>query len=36
VTVTNAEHQTIALMRGLSRTIKGQHFDEDTAQEDPL
>ncbi|MEP1961576.1 hydroxyphenylacetyl-CoA thioesterase PaaI [Tateyamaria sp.] len=31
VTVTNATGDKIALFRGLSRTIKGQHFDEDTA-----
>lgn len=29
VTVTGAEGRTVALMRGLSRTVKGQHFDED-------
>lgn len=28
VTVINQDGETIALMRGLSRTIKGQHFDE--------
>jgi acyl-CoA thioesterase len=28
VTVTNAEGQTVALFRGLSRTIRGQHFEE--------
>ncbi|MEP1585401.1 MAG: hydroxyphenylacetyl-CoA thioesterase PaaI [Tateyamaria sp.] len=31
VMVTNATGDKIALFRGLSRTIKGQHFDEDTA-----
>ncbi|MEP5633261.1 MAG: hydroxyphenylacetyl-CoA thioesterase PaaI [Tateyamaria sp.] len=31
VMVTNADGDKIALFRGLSRTIKGQHFDEDTA-----
>ena len=30
VTVTNQNGETIALMRGLSRTIKGQHFEEET------
>ncbi|MEO9684283.1 MAG: hydroxyphenylacetyl-CoA thioesterase PaaI [Tateyamaria sp.] len=31
VMVTNTAGDKIALFRGLSRTIKGQHFDEDTA-----
>lgn len=31
VVVTNVAGDKIALFRGLSRTIKGQHFDEDTA-----
>ena len=37
VTVTDSNNQTIALMRGLSRTIKGQHFEEDefTGQTEP-
>ncbi|WP_299721964.1 hydroxyphenylacetyl-CoA thioesterase PaaI [uncultured Tateyamaria sp.] len=30
VVVTTSEGQKIALFRGLSRTIAGQHFDEDT------
>lgn len=30
VTVTGADGRTIALFRGLSRTIKGQNFEEDT------
>ena len=29
VTVTGEDGRTLALMRGLSRTIKGAHFDED-------
>lgn len=29
VTVTGADGRTVALMRGLSRTVKGQHFEED-------
>lgn len=29
VTVTDSNNQTIALMRGLSRSVKGQHFEED-------
>ena len=33
VTVTGADGRKIALFRGLSRTIKGQHFEEDTADE---
>lgn len=33
VTVTGEDGRTVALFRGLSRTVKGQHFDEgDTAQ----
>jgi len=35
VTVTDGQNQTIALMRGLSRTIKGQHFDESEDQGTP-
>lgn len=31
VVVTNTAGDKIALFRGQSRTIKGQHFDEDTA-----
>lgn len=30
VIVTNQRGETIALLRGHSRTIKGQHFEEDT------
>ena len=30
VTVSNAAGQTVALFRGLSRTIRGQHFEEAT------
>ncbi|WP_415919159.1 hydroxyphenylacetyl-CoA thioesterase PaaI [Tateyamaria sp. SN6-1] len=30
VTVTGDDGRTVALFRGQSRTIKGQHFDEDT------
>ena len=30
VTVTNQDGTVIAVMRGNSRTIKGQHFEEDT------
>ena len=33
VAVTGADGRKIALFRGLSRTIKGQHFEEDTADE---
>ena len=29
VTVTGEDGRTIALFRGLSRTVKGQHFDEE-------
>lgn len=29
VTVTGADRRTVALFRGLSRSIRGQHFDED-------
>jgi acyl-CoA thioesterase len=29
VTVTGEDGRTVALFRGLSRTIKGQHFDEE-------
>ncbi|MEM6938932.1 MAG: hydroxyphenylacetyl-CoA thioesterase PaaI [Pseudomonadota bacterium] len=29
ITVTGGDGRVIALMRGLSRTIKGQHFEED-------
>lgn len=32
VAVTGEDGRTVALFRGLSRTIKGQHFDEDGAQ----
>lgn len=32
VTVTGADGRTVAVMRGLSRTIKGTLFDEDSAQ----
>ena len=32
VTVTGEDGRTVALFRGLSRTIKGQHFPEDGAQ----
>ncbi len=32
VTVTGEDGRTIALFRGLSRTIKGQHFEEETPQ----
>jgi acyl-CoA thioesterase len=31
VTVTGGDGRAIALFRGLSRSIKGQHFDEDQA-----
>ncbi|MEO0401069.1 MAG: hydroxyphenylacetyl-CoA thioesterase PaaI, partial [Pseudomonadota bacterium] len=31
VTVTASDGSAIALFRGLSRTLKGQHFDEDTS-----
>lgn len=31
VTVTNSAGDTIALFRGLSRTVSGTHFNEDTA-----
>jgi acyl-CoA thioesterase len=31
VTVTGGDGRVIALFRGLSRSIKGQHFDEDQA-----
>lgn len=31
VVVTSGDGQTIALFRGLSRTIRGQHFPEETA-----
>lgn len=31
VTVTNSAGETIALFRGLSRTVSGTHFNEDTA-----
>lgn len=34
VTVTGEDGRTVALMRGLSRTIKGQLFDETTNQGD--
>ena len=34
VTVTNEDGQVLALMRGLSRTIKGTHFDEDGTGEE--
>jgi acyl-CoA thioesterase len=30
VTVTGSDGRKVALMRGLSRTVKGQHFPEDT------
>lgn len=30
VTVTGADGETIALLRGLTRSVKGQHFDEDS------
>ena len=32
VTVTDSRGETIALMRGLSRTIKGQHFSENESE----
>lgn len=32
VTVTGEDGRTIALFRGLSRTIKGQHFEEEMTQ----
>lgn len=31
VSVTNQDGTQIALLRGLARTVPGQHFDEDTA-----
>ncbi|MEM6303691.1 MAG: hydroxyphenylacetyl-CoA thioesterase PaaI [Pseudomonadota bacterium] len=31
VTVTGADGRKVALLRGLSRTIKGQHFEEEDA-----
>ncbi len=34
VTVTGADGRKVALMRGLSRTVKGQHFPEDPAPKD--
>lgn len=30
VTITDNDGQTIALLRGLTRSVKGQHFDEDS------
>jgi acyl-CoA thioesterase len=30
VTVTGADGRKVALFRGLSRTIQGQHFEEET------
>ncbi len=34
VTVTGEDGRKVALMRGLSRTIKGQHFDEHASRDE--
>jgi acyl-CoA thioesterase len=33
VTVTGEDGRTVALFRGLSRSVKGQHFPEEGTQE---